>query len=187
MPSHHARFTLVELMVGLAIVATLAAIAIPVYADYRVRAKEAEVPAVTQGLGSAFLAYLLTVEPEVGSAFFGGGPDGCPGRHARPYVNTAASAGLFEWEPDGEIYGSYSYAASQDANEGVEASVYGAADPDEDWVWWTCTRALLGESGVSCADQLQPMALSLSGVPLSGPTVCATYPGYGGPPMVDGS
>lgn len=56
------RFTLLELMVVVAVLATLAAIAIPQFARYQYQAKRTEVATVMDGLQTAEAAYAMTFD-----------------------------------------------------------------------------------------------------------------------------
>lgn len=101
------RFSLVELMTVIAIIAVLAAIAVPQFYLYQLDAKAAELVANTQSLLEAELAYnsahdtFVITEP----AFY---PDATPGKTTRPWVANPLDA--IGWAPDGDVYGSYTTA-----------------------------------------------------------------------------
>ena len=56
------RFTLVELMIVVAIIAVLGAIAIPLLSDYQLRSRAAEVPLMLDGMGKAIVPWALDAD-----------------------------------------------------------------------------------------------------------------------------
>jgi type IV pilus assembly protein PilA len=61
MRKHQKGFTLIELMIVVAIIGILAAIAIPAYQDYTIRAQVSEGMSLTSGVRTAVTEYLQTV------------------------------------------------------------------------------------------------------------------------------
>lgn len=80
-------FTLIELMIVIAIIAILAAIAVPAYQDYIVRAK------MSEGFSSA-----MRVKTDIGSAFGSGGPNAVQAA-ALEYktANASTSSKYIQW------------------------------------------------------------------------------------------
>jgi prepilin-type N-terminal cleavage/methylation domain-containing protein len=127
-PAAARRFTLVELMIVVAIVAVLAAIAIPSLYTMQLKAKRAELPLNADGLSTAIAAYHAAQDnyyPGCTTSFcIESAPSGAAGKSRRPWggtsaVNVTTNLG---WTPDGDVYGSYVLVR---ANDGVAYSQYG--------------------------------------------------------------
>lgn len=58
------RFTLVELMIVVAIIAVLAAIAIPAFYEMQLKSKRAELPVNGDGITNAVDAYMMAEDPD---------------------------------------------------------------------------------------------------------------------------
>ncbi len=129
-------FTLVELMIVVAIIGILAAIAIPNFMKYQLRAKYSEIPTNIKTYYTAQKA-LMAAERTIASALGGDGqttgrfyspgalPATCtPGPSKNPWATTdMGKAQAIDWVIDGATYGCY--------NSGTEAKSpgpgYGAA------------------------------------------------------------
>lgn len=136
----HSRFTLVELMIVVAIVMILAAIAIPNFNEMQLRAKRAELPSNVDGIATAFVAYITAndVTPPSG----GWNPDGSPGKAQRAWT----TGDYFEdagYAPDGMVRGSYQHNATGcppnsvqgvglDCTSGSDSCISGMIDVDDD-------------------------------------------------------
>jgi prepilin-type N-terminal cleavage/methylation domain-containing protein len=128
-------FSLLEMMIVVAIVGILAAIAIPNYTEMQMRAKRAEVPPNLAGIRTAETAYqttydvFLTTNPN---------PTGSPGREARTWSATDATWLLLAWRPDGPVRATYAV----DASAETDFSATGTCDVDGDGdpVVYTATR-----------------------------------------------
>jgi prepilin-type N-terminal cleavage/methylation domain-containing protein len=104
------RFTLVELMIAIAIVAILAAIAVPLVATAQMKAKRAEAPLNLDGIMGAIAAYHAALnDPPPGNSGFQ--PSSLPGKALRPWddgsIPTQFTA--MGWAPDGLVRGRYYY------------------------------------------------------------------------------
>lgn len=97
-------FTLVELMVVVAIIGLLAAIAIPNFVTMQLRAKRAELPTNISGIKVSEMAHDAAFDVFVNAAT--PMPDASPGKTARPWVYPSDFDTL-GWAPDGVVRGSY--------------------------------------------------------------------------------
>lgn len=107
-------FTLVEMMVVVAIVSVLAAIAIPAVYSYQLKAKVAEQRVVNYGLADAVRAYDLTFDDfpslgSIGNSFVPG--TWPPGKTLRNWdwpSNNASDWPAYLFRPDGQVRCMYS-------------------------------------------------------------------------------
>ncbi len=105
-PSRKAGFSLVELMIVVAIIGILAAIAVPSFMDMQLKAKRAELPGAVDGIKTAQLSYdasfdtylELSLQPRV---------DADLDKNAVPWNLTAADWRSAGWAPDGALRGNY--------------------------------------------------------------------------------
>ena len=96
-------FTLVELMIVVAIIGILAAIAIPNFVDMQYRAKRAEIPSNVDGIKTAELAYEASFDAFVRQSTER--PNSSPNKQQRAW--SGASFDTLGWAPDGDVRGSY--------------------------------------------------------------------------------
>lgn len=102
------RFTLVEMMVVVAIVAILAAIAIPNVYEWQLKAKQAEVPPNVMGIRDACVAYNASFDAWPNAAIHPLNPSG---KTPVAFPGGTSFETVIGWTPDGNVRGSYSMQA----------------------------------------------------------------------------
>ena len=118
-------FTMVELMIVVAIVGILAAIAVPEFNQMQLKAKRAEVPLNVEGITTAHLAYEAAHDRFLFQLSWV--PNGTFTKKARPWVTTSTYQAI-GFRPDGAVRGGY-HSPSWGAN-GVDT--VGRCDVDND-------------------------------------------------------
>jgi prepilin-type N-terminal cleavage/methylation domain-containing protein len=121
------RFTLVEMMIVVAIVVILAAIAIPELNEAQLKAKRSEVPLNVEGIVVALMAYDAAHDKLILQA--GYVPNGTFNKRSRAWVTTSAYQTI-GFRPDGRVRGGY-YSPAYGSN-GVDT--VGRCDVDDDGV-----------------------------------------------------
>lgn len=136
-------FTLVELMIVVAIIGILAAIAIPNFVEMQYRAKRAELPANVDGIKTAEMGYDAAFDTFIAAAAYPASPSG---KAPQAWDNTAS--GGFQtlgWQPDGQVRGSYTVTTVDAATTpGGDFVVTGQGDIDGDSVLssYTATKSI---------------------------------------------
>jgi prepilin-type N-terminal cleavage/methylation domain-containing protein len=96
-------FSLVELMIVVAIIGILASIAIPNYIEMQLRAKRSEVPSNLNGIKTSELGYAAAFDTYVNAA----PKPASVGKSAQAWVVSADGFSVIGWRPDGAVRGSY--------------------------------------------------------------------------------
>jgi type IV pilus assembly protein PilA len=97
-------FSLVELMIVVAIIGILAAIAIPNFITMQLKAKRSELPGNVDGIKTAELAYDAAFDSYVTAP---ANPSGTPGKNFMNWSESDASWTTLGWRPDGQVRGQY--------------------------------------------------------------------------------
>jgi prepilin-type N-terminal cleavage/methylation domain-containing protein len=100
-------FTLVELMIVVAIIGILAAIAIPNFVAMQYRAKRAEVPSNVDGIKTAQLAYDAAFDKFIQQTSFYPRDTGGLDKAVVAWDRTGSAFYTLGWAPDGEVRGAY--------------------------------------------------------------------------------
>ena len=105
---NHKGFTLVELMIVVAIIGILAAIAIPNFVNMQYRAKRAEVPANVDGIKTAELAYEASFDQFIHIAEGDAHPRDIDSLDKQQVTwTTGTDFDTLGWGPDGKVRGNY--------------------------------------------------------------------------------
>ena|SRR5436190_1365112 len=119
------RFTLVEMMIVIAIIMILAAIAVPEFNRMQLASKRSEVPLNVDGIATAHLAY--DAAHDVWATVPGYIPNGTFNKKTRAWITTSNYTAL-GYRPDGAVRGGY-YSPPWPPN-GVDT--VGTCDVDDD-------------------------------------------------------
>ncbi len=130
-------FTLVELMIVVAIIGILAAIAIPNFVSMQYRAKRAEVPPNVDGIKTAQIAYEAAFDTymSIGTEL----PAAAGAKVAQLWPTTTAFNDL-GWEPSGKVRGQYSVPTTTNIDFRVQGTC--DVDGDVDTATYTATKSI---------------------------------------------
>ena len=124
--SNKKAFTLVELMIVVAIIGILAAIAVPNFVAMQYRAKRAEVPSNVDGIKTAELAYDAAFDAFVQQAAYT--PTAAPDKTQQVWPSSGTGFATIGWAPDGNVRGQYQLVS----NGTTGFTVNGRCDVDND-------------------------------------------------------
>ena len=126
-------FTLVELMIVVAIIGILAAIAIPNFVTMQYKSKRSEVPMNIKGIKTAEISYESNFDVFVTASAY----PSAPTKTVTAWVKTAS--GGFQtmgWSPDGDVRGSYAVSTTS-----TDFTATGLSDVDGDGTQATYTAS----------------------------------------------
>ena len=136
-------FTLVELMIVVAIIGILAAIAIPNFVEMQYRAKRAEVPANVDGIKTAEMGYDAAFDQFISVTQH---PSTSPGKNPVAWGTGNSGFRTLGWAPDGQVRGRYDVTTTQPSsgNPGGNFLVTGICDVDGDGTTanYTATKSI---------------------------------------------
>lgn len=133
-------FTLIELMITVTIVGVLAALAVPAYQDYAIRAQVAEGIALASG-GKVVVAEYFSNRGEFPADNDAAGYDGAVGK----YVSAVEIAGTDDTEVT--INATFGGTTATDANVNAKLSggtvgIVGTPDADSGVIVWSCSGSI---------------------------------------------
>lgn len=129
-------FTLVELMIVVAIIGILAAIAIPNFVAMQYRAKRAEVPPNLDGIKTAELAYDAAQDQFVVEGTFR--PRDAGEVDKAQVTWDGGNFDALSWAPDGKVRGAYKVTTTSTTDFLVEGVI--DVDNDEENAEFTCSK-----------------------------------------------
>jgi prepilin-type N-terminal cleavage/methylation domain-containing protein len=137
-------FTLIELMIALAIIGILASIAVPQYEAFLFRAKRTELPLNLDAIRLAEHAYHAQWDFYTTCVL---SPTAVPGRAMVNFPATETTAldwNQLGWTPDGRVYGQYRVTANNAYGEEADftADAFGDIDGDGNLANYQATRFL---------------------------------------------
>ena len=124
-------FTLVELMIVVAIIGILAAIAVPNFVEMQYRAKRAEIPSNVRAIKETEKAYDAEYDTFLTATAH---PTGSLGKSPQNWGNGNTDFQKLGWLPDGKVRGQYSVATTVASSTvaGGDFTVKGVCDVDAD-------------------------------------------------------
>jgi prepilin-type N-terminal cleavage/methylation domain-containing protein len=141
-------FTLIELMVSVAIVGILSSVAMPSYQNMTLRTRKSERDVVLTSMKRSLGAVLIRegrlalppAEPDGEPGAFTGGwnPDEHPTTHKRPMLSAPADAWRFlDLGIEGSVYHSYSFAPLESSPTGFTITAMGDLDGNDQFQFKT--------------------------------------------------
>lgn len=121
-------FSLVELMIVVAIIGILAAIAIPNFLTMQAKSKRAEVPGNVDGIKTSQVTYNASYDQYLDLT---ASPSGTPSKNPVAWSASGTAWSSLGWEPDGTVRGNYAATAANSATP-PDFTVTGLSNVDGD-------------------------------------------------------
>lgn len=156
---HQSRsaFTLVELMIVVAIIGILASIALPNMLAMQLRAKRAEIPMNVKAIQSAELAYEATADRFLAQTDPVPRADSALDKQQVPWVN-GTNFDMLGWRPSGSVRGNYAVETFDSGGsadpDSVQLIVTGKGDIDADSAYAIYTASNLHEVRLTTGNDL---------------------------------
>jgi type IV pilus assembly protein PilA len=142
-------FSLVELMIVVAIIGILAAIAIPNYIKYQLSAKRSEVNGAVDGIKNAEAKYDAEHDGYLNAAVQPR-DDGALNKAQTAWVTTATDWISLGWAPDGNVRGNYVVVVTAASGTSPETyTITGKSDVDDDSQLYVVTATPTGNAAVT--------------------------------------
>ena len=132
-------FTLVELMIVVAIIGILAAIAIPNFVEMQYRAKRAELPSNTDGIKTAEMGYEATFDGFIVAADH---PAQTLGKAQVSWAGGNTDYQKLGWAPDGDVRGTYAVTTATTGSGDFTVKGRGDIDADKAEAVYTATKSI---------------------------------------------
>ncbi len=132
-------FTLVELMIVVAIIGILAAIAIPNFVEMQYRAKRAELPSNTDGIKTSEMGYEATFDTFLKCTDH---PNHTLGKSQTSWASGNSNYQKLGWAPDGDVRGTYEVATSTSGSSDFTVKGRGDIDADGTESKYTATKSV---------------------------------------------
>jgi type IV pilus assembly protein PilA len=133
-------FTLVELMIVVAIIGILAAIAIPNFVEMQYRAKRAELPSNVDGIKTAEMGYEASFDQFVPAAAHPSSTP--PGKKAASWAGGTNEYQKLGWAPDGDVRGIYIVSTTTSGASNFTVTGRGDIDGDSSESKYTATKSI---------------------------------------------